>query len=128
MVARWNSFFPSSSLPQLRQQRGSRWADILDHVSVLPVEHPEVIAFHLTVTRILRQSEDTTAGCREPFCAVCAARAAEVFDGTDAQLAALYASNLAEVTAKMRGMQKRTRQPEAMPAVRPTGDLVERIA
>lgn len=128
MVARRNSFFPSSSFPELRQQRGKRWAEIIDHVSVLPVEHPEVIAFHLTVTRILRQSEGADAACREPFCAACAAKAVDAFDGTDAQLAAVYARNLAEVNTAMRGMQARARQQEAMPVAGEARSLVERIA
>lgn len=102
-----NSLYPLFGVLGLREQRGERWAELVDRVSKLPPSDPQVIAFTLTTRRLRKYNNLEHSVCRDPFCAVCAAHVVAVFDGGEQELLDIYYRNLDEVRATLRGMRVR---------------------
>ena len=44
--------FPNYIVPMLRDMRGPEWRDLVDRVVELPDNHPEFLAFVLTMIRV----------------------------------------------------------------------------
>lgn len=122
MVLRRDSFFPSSSFLGLREQRGTRWAELLDRINHLPAQHPEVIAFQLTIDRLRREQPCSSPVCTEPFCARCVEAVIGSFDGDDDDFMGLYHRNLVEVKFTIRAMRARRRRTDS------GHEVAERIA
>jgi hypothetical protein len=44
--------FPSRCIPQLRDLRGHKWAELVDHVITLPDGHEDVLGFSLMIIKM----------------------------------------------------------------------------
>jgi len=97
------SFFPGFGVEPLQYARGRLWAELVEHVVSLPSLHPDVMAFTLMIRRLQYDlGLDTHADC-----AICAARAASRFEGSDDDLMGLYMGALSEVNAVFATVQAR---------------------
>jgi hypothetical protein len=112
-----NLFAPLFSFLRLREQRGRRWAELVDHLNTLPRTAPEVIAFRLTVDRLRRAQGGKRHRCQAFVCASCASDILEYYEGTEEELLDFYYFNLSQVLDELQRMPRR-RQPEIeeMPA------------
>jgi hypothetical protein len=101
------AFYPLFGVSRLRSKQGKRWAELVDWLSTLHANAPEVMALTLTLRRLRRaQSLDETV-CHDPFCALCAASVIESVEGGEGALLAAYHANLAEITHTITTMRVR---------------------
>jgi hypothetical protein len=91
--------FASHCIPELRDLRGPKWAQLVDRVTALPDGHMDVLGFSLTIIELSScltcdlDSYRATLGC-----CTCAERSVSGFKGSDEELIALF-------EAKRRGVQ-----------------------
>ena len=111
------TLYPLFGLASLRSQRGHRWAELVDYVGKLPGSDPQMMAMTLTLRRIRKYTGMQDSVCRDPFCAVCAAKVAANFDGGEQELIDMYYRNLDEMRATLRAMRMREFIPVAVRAI-----------
>lgn len=104
--------FPNAIIPRIRGERGKPWSDLVDRVTDLPDDHPEKMAFVLTMIRLdgcLECETDSYRALRG--CGVCAAQMLRRFKGSDEELMDMFDTALYEVQAYMEGeaLQKESR-------------------
>jgi len=86
--------FASQCIPELRDLRGPKWAELVDRVAALPDGHIDVLGFSLTVIELSScltcdlDSYRATLGC-----CTCAQRSVSGFKGPDEELIALFKRN-----------------------------------
>lgn len=83
--------FAPHCIPELRDLRGPKWADLVDQVASLPDGHIDVLGFSLLVIELSScltcdlDSYRATLGC-----CTCAQRSVSGFKGEDPELIALF--------------------------------------
>ena len=83
--------FAPHCIPELRDLRGPRWADLVDDIASLPDGHVDVLGFSLLVVELSScltcdlDSYRATLGC-----CTCAQRSVSGFKGEDTELIALF--------------------------------------
>jgi hypothetical protein len=93
-----SAFYPLFGVNKLRSKQGKRWAELVDWLSTLDADAPEVMALTLTLRRLSRVQNLSQTVCRDPFCALCAASVVESIEGGEEALLAAYRANLMEIT------------------------------
>ena len=88
------SLFPKFAVRWLREKRGTRWADLVDHISGLESIDPQSMALSLTIRQLKANHQIAQSLCDDPRCAVCASQVIDTFDGSEDELLALYQRNL----------------------------------
>jgi hypothetical protein len=96
-MALYDSLYPYFGVTSLRDQRGHKWAEIVDYVREQNAADPHVMAFTLTLRRIRKEHKLSVSLCRDPFCAVCAADILKHFPGSEEELIRFYFKNLHEM-------------------------------
>jgi hypothetical protein len=87
--------FPSRCIPELRELRGSRWADLVDHVARLPDGHEDVLAFSLMMIRLSSCLTCDLDSYRASLgCCTCARRTVAGYKGSDREMVKLSESCL----------------------------------
>jgi len=90
--------FPPKLIGHLRHDRGPAWFELVDHVSQLPQDHPESLAFSLTMIRLNgclsceTDSYRAMRGCKE-----CSHQSLRRHKASDDELMRIYRMCLAEV-------------------------------
>ncbi len=98
MYTESNLFFPSDSIPQLRNLRGEAWQQLIDRLTPLPDEHEETIAFILMLANLNRCFGCQTDSFRAMRgCVGCAHQVLRRFAGTDETLMEMYERSLESV-------------------------------
>lgn len=83
--------FAPQCIPELRNLRGSKWAELVDHVASLPDGHVDVLGFSLMIIELSScltcdlDSYRATLGC-----CTCAERSVSGFKGSDETLIRLF--------------------------------------
>jgi hypothetical protein len=83
--------FPPHLIPRLRDLRGEKWRELVDHVSALPETHPDTLAFCLMMIRL-----NACLGCVSGSyrfmrgCELCSQQTISRFQGTDEELIELF--------------------------------------
>lgn len=79
--------FPSRCIWQLRNLRGSKWADLIDRVSALPDGHVDVLAFSSLMIKLASCLTCDLDSYRASLgCCTCAKRTVAGFKGSDAEM------------------------------------------
>jgi hypothetical protein len=90
--------FPSRCIPELRDLRGEKWAELVDHLQVLPDGHEDILAISLL---IINESSCLTCDLdsyrASLGCCTCAARTISGFKGSDEELIELFEEMREEV-------------------------------
>jgi hypothetical protein len=92
--------FASHCIPELRDLRGPKWAQLVDRVAGLPEGHIDVLGFSLTIIELSScltcdlDSYRATLGC-----CTCAQRSVSGFKGPDEELIALFEEKRRQVQA-----------------------------
>lgn len=90
--------FPHSAIPTLRDLRGEKWAELVDHIVSLPENHEETLAFMLLMIRLNGcMSCETDSYRAMRGCAACAVQTLRRFKDEDEQLFAMYEKALKDV-------------------------------
>ncbi len=90
--------FPPRCIPQLRDLRGSEWARLIEHLSALPDEHEDVLAFSLMMINLSSCLTCDLDSYRASLgCCTCARRTVSGFKGSDGDAVALFEKARAEV-------------------------------
>jgi hypothetical protein len=90
--------FPNYVIPVLRDMRGPEWRDLIDRVTALPDDHPEVAAFVLMMVRLNGCMECETDSYRAMRgCALCATQTLRRLKASDRELLKAYNKALADV-------------------------------
>jgi hypothetical protein len=92
--------FPNAIIPRTREMRGDQWTELVDRVTDLPDDHPEKMAFVLTMIRLdgcLDCETDSYRALRG--CGLCAAQMLRRFKGLDDDLMDMYDEALFDVEA-----------------------------
>ena len=103
-----NVFYPVFGVSKLRNQKGKRWAELVDWLCTLSEGAPEVMALTLTLRRLRRAQSLDQAVCRDPFCALCAAAIVENVEGGEEALMVAYRANLMEISHTIAAMPVRS--------------------
>jgi hypothetical protein len=99
--------YSATGFDHLRNQIGVQWADLVEHITRLPVSDPHVMAFSLTLRRIQRRLQlQVSAATHDPLCRVCANEITSAFDGSEQELIDLYYRHLAEISATLKTMRQ----------------------
>jgi len=76
--------FPSRCIPQLRDLRGHKWAELVDHVITLPDGHEDVLGFSLMIIKMASCLTCDLDSYRASLgCCTCARRTVAGFKGSD---------------------------------------------
>ncbi len=90
--------FPPRCIAQLRDLRGASWQALVDHVTRLPHQHAEVLAFGLLLIRLGSCLTCDLDSYRASLgCCTCARRTISGYKGSDDDLIAQYNKMLNEV-------------------------------
>ncbi len=90
--------FAPHCIPELRDLRGPKWAELVDRIASLPDGHIDVLSFSLTIIELSScltcdlDSYRATLGC-----CTCAQRSVSGFKGDDRELIALFEQKRCEV-------------------------------
>lgn len=98
MYAENELLFPSYVIPKLRDSRGEAWKELVEHVSRLPEDHPEALAFSLMMIQLdgcLPCETDSYRAMRG--CTACALQTLRRHKGPDSELLKRYQSALDEI-------------------------------
>ena len=98
MYAENDILFPYASIPSLRKIRGEAWAKLVDHITTLPENHEETLAFMLMMVRLngcLSCETDSYRAMRG--CLACSQQTLRRFKGTDDNLYELFQVALRDV-------------------------------
>jgi hypothetical protein len=92
--------FPSRCIPQLRDLRGPKWAELVDHVATLPDGHEDVLGFSLMMIRLGSCLTCDLDSYRASLgCCTCARRSVGGFKGSDKELIRQFEETREEVRA-----------------------------
>ena len=92
--------FQPQVIPHLADVRGPAWQELVERVKVLPEDHPESLAFQLTMIRLDGCMECETDSYRAMRgCQACAQQTLRRFKRTDEELLSRYCNALNEVNA-----------------------------
>ena len=100
MYAENELLFPPYVIPHLARARGERWRDLVEHVTSLPPDDAEALAFSLMMIRLdgcLSCETDSYRAMRG--CAACALQTLHRFKGSDQDLLQRYRKALSDVQA-----------------------------
>jgi hypothetical protein len=102
-----SAVYSATGFDHLRNQIGLQWADLVEHITRLPVSDPHVMAFSLTLRRIQRslQHQSSNSSC-DPQCKVCASEVASAFQGSEQELIDLYYGHLTEIRSTLKTMRQ----------------------
>ncbi len=90
--------FPSRCIPQLRNMRGPRWAELVDHVASLPDGHEDVLAFASLVIKLASCLTCDLDSYRASLgCCTCAKRTVGGFKGSDREIVCRFEEARQEV-------------------------------
>ena len=79
--------FPSRCIPQLRDLRGPKWAELVDRVASLPDGHEDVLAFASLMIKLASCLTCDLDSYRASLgCCTCAKRTVGGYKGTDGQI------------------------------------------
>jgi len=79
--------FPPHLIPDLKDLRGDKWRELVEHVAALPETHPDTLAFCLMMIRL-----NACLGCVSGSyrfmrgCELCSQQTVARFQGTDEEL------------------------------------------
>ena len=79
--------FPPRLIPDLKDLRGEKWRELVEHVASLPETHPDTVAFCLMMIRL-----NSCLGCVSGSyrfmrgCELCSQQTIARFQGTDEEL------------------------------------------
>lgn len=85
--------FPPHLIPDLKDLRGDKWRELVEHVASLPETHPDTLAFCLMMIRPqLNSCLNCVSGSYRFMrgCELCSQQTISRFQGTDEQLIELY--------------------------------------
>ncbi|MBI3361206.1 MAG: hypothetical protein HY023_08860 [Chloroflexi bacterium] len=100
MYASNQLMYPPQVTPVLRDSRGPEWRRLVDKVTELPEDHPENLAFTLTMIRLNGCMECETDSYRAMRgCDSCALQTLRRFKGQDKDLTVRYKQALKDVVA-----------------------------
>ena len=89
--SRTELLFPPRLIPDLKDLRGEKWAELVDHVAALPETHPNTLAFCLMMIRL-----NACLGCVSGSyrfmrgCELCSQQTIARYQGTDEELIELF--------------------------------------
>jgi len=90
--------FPVYVIPQLRESRGAEWQAMIDRLTTLPENHPEVLAFLLFMVRLNGCLECETDSYRAMRgCDVCALQTLRRYKKSDEELLNRYQKALTDI-------------------------------
>jgi len=90
--------FPPRCIRQLRDLRGPKWAELIDHLMSLPDGHKDVLALsHLLIDMASCLTCDLDSYRASLGCCTCAARTVSGYKGTDEELIQEYEEARQEV-------------------------------
>jgi hypothetical protein len=103
MPYRTEFLFAHWAVPQLKNLRGDKWKELVTRVAALPPEHPDALAFALTMVRVNGCVRCDSKVYRERGgCANCSRFAlTTLVKETEAELLARYRAALNEVTQSL---------------------------
>ena len=79
--------FPFRCIPQLRNLRGPKWAEFVDHITALPDGHEDVLGFSLMMIKLASCLTCSLDSYRASLgCCTCAQRAVSGFKGSDREI------------------------------------------
>jgi hypothetical protein len=90
--------FPRNAISSLKDMRGKVWADLVEHVSSLPENHEETLAFMLMMIRLngcISCETDSYRAMRG--CAACAQQTLRRFKGEDEELVEMFHKAIKDV-------------------------------
>ncbi len=94
--------FPMRVAPKLRDLRGSRWRELVDHVCAAPDASLEHLAFTMMIIRISNCLTCHTHSYRAlQGCTVCSIQSIRRFRGEDEELIALYDTAYNELSQRI---------------------------
>lgn len=94
--------FPSRCIPQLRNLRGEKWAQLIDRLVTLPDPHEEVLGFSLMMIKLGSCLTCDLDSYRASLgCCVCARRTIAGYKGSDDDLIGLFNEAVAETRQRL---------------------------
>jgi hypothetical protein len=90
--------FPPQAIQHVRTSRGEEWGELVERISRLPQDHPEVLAFSLLMIRLdgcLTCETDSYRAMRG--CVSCARQTLRRYKGSDKELLREYNKSIVEV-------------------------------
>lgn len=95
--------FPREAIRYLRQARGPRFMQLVDHIAALPECHEELLAFMMMMVQLNGCVSCATDSYRAMNgCGLCAYRVLKRFKGSDEELLARFADALRDIRAFQR--------------------------
>ncbi|HET90751.1 MAG TPA: hypothetical protein ENN99_08455 [Chloroflexi bacterium] len=92
--------FPSRCIPQLRDLRGGKWAELVDSIAALPDGHEDVLGFSLMMISLGSCLTCDLDSYRASLgCCTCACRSIAGFKGSDKELVRQFEEAREEVRA-----------------------------
>lgn len=92
--------FPSRCIPRLRDSRGPKWAELVDHLTTLPDHHEDVLGFSLLMTKLASCLTCDLDSYRASLgCCTCARRTVAGFKGSDKEITRQFEEAREEVRA-----------------------------
>jgi hypothetical protein len=83
--------FPSRCIQQLRNLRGTQWAELVDHLLRLPDQHEDVLGFSLVMIKLSSCLTCDLDSYRASLgCCTCARRTVSGYKGGDGELIGLF--------------------------------------
>jgi hypothetical protein len=96
--------FPTRCILQLRDMRGNAWQQLVEHVTLLPSNHEEVLAFGLMLIKLGSCLTCDLDSYRASLgCCTCAQRTIRGFKGDDDELLERYQEFLVKVQTYVNG-------------------------
>ncbi len=102
MYAENELLFPSYVIPKLLDSRGEAWNQLVEHVSRLPEDHPDALAFSLMMIQLdgcLACETDSYRAMRG--CTACALQTLRRHKGPDSELLERYRSAQQELQKEL---------------------------
>jgi len=94
--------FPPRCIPQLRNLRGEKWAELVDRISSLPDEHEDVLGFSLMMINLSSCLTCDLDSYRASLgCCTCARRTVAGFKGSDTDMVHLFEKARQEVRERL---------------------------
>ena len=108
--------FPEDAIPVLEDKRGNQWQELIRHVTNLPPQHEERLAFMLFMMRF-NGCIDCETDCYRAMrgCHACSLQSLRRFKGNDDELLAGYEEALADIRKFSKSNQKLRMVSEVIP-------------
>lgn len=96
--------FPPRCIPPLRNLRGEKWAQFIDHLTQLPDDHEDVLGFSLLMIQLSSCLTCSLDSYRASLgCCTCARRTVAGFKGSAEELIQLFEEAREKVRAYLSG-------------------------